>query len=58
MRRYFATLLVIASLVGTTGCFVGGRFHHRPRREYRHSDDRGYHADRGHLTEQRNEAAR
>jgi hypothetical protein len=58
MRRYIATLLVIASLVGTTGCFVGRRYHDRPRRDYRHSDDRGYHADRGHLAEQRYEAAR
>lgn len=58
MRRYIATLLLIASLVGTTGCYVGRRFHHRPRREYRHSDSRGDHAYKGHLAEQRIAVAR
>ena len=58
MRRYFATLLLIASLVGTTGCYVGRRFHHRPHREDRHSDVRGDHAYKGYLAERQVEAAR
>lgn len=58
MRRYIATLLVIASLFGTAGCFAGRRFHHTPRREYRHSDSRGDHAYKGSLAERPVEAAR
>ena len=58
MRRYFATLLLIASLVGTTGCYVGRRFHHRPRREYRHSDSRGDQEYKGYLAQQRIDVAR